>query len=182
MSKIKMKVVETLTIIGVFDLILIFYFFAYIAWTTLKLPMNLYLNPWLCIFGILTLVIGTFIFIWVQKVFPLRTVLKSTASTLLWFMRRRREVSVRHHLLTIGPYAYMRHPIYLGAWFITLGLGLLFGFPLIALVFMLIWFNLIVHFEEKELLEIYGREYEEYRKKVPKFIPCKTCIQKQKQS
>ena len=74
-------------------------------------------------------------------------------------------------MVTSSPYAYVRHPIYLGAWLIALGLGLLFGFPLIASVFLLLWLNLVIHFEEKELLEVYGREYKEYRRRVPRFIP-----------
>jgi protein-S-isoprenylcysteine O-methyltransferase Ste14 len=73
----------------------------------------------------------------------------------------------------------MRHPVYFVVWLITLGLGLLFGFPLIVSVFLLFWFNLVIHFEEKELCEIYGHEYEEYRRRVPKFIPWKVFARKQ---
>lgn len=180
-SETKVKLAEALVIVGVPSLILTTYLLAYIAWITLGLPMDLYLNPWLATFGILIFTLGATIFMWVSKVFPLRSILRSTAYTILWFMNQRKVTPAkRGPLVTYGPYAYTRHPIYLGVWLISLGLGLLFGFPLIASILLLFWLNLVIHFEEKELCEAYGREYEEYKRRVPRFIPWRVLIKRRR--
>jgi protein-S-isoprenylcysteine O-methyltransferase Ste14 len=180
MPEIKVKLAEALVIAGVLSFIFTIYFLAYVAWITLGLPIDLYLNPWMAAFGVLTLTFGVSISIWIFRMFSPRSILRSTAYTVLWFTRRGKTTPVkRGPLITSGPYAYMRHPIYFVVWLITLSLGLLFGFPLITSVFLLFWFNLIIHFEEKELCEIYGHEYEEYRRRVPRFIPWRVFVRKQ---
>ncbi|RLF13680.1 MAG: hypothetical protein DRN06_08265 [Thermoprotei archaeon] len=179
MPETKIKFAEALVIAGVSSFLFAVHLLAYIVWTTLGLPMDLYLNPWLAAISVLVLALGVSILIWVSRVFPPRSILRSTAHTVLRFARRGRAAPVkRGPLITSGPYAYTRHPIYLGAWLIALGLGLLFGFPLIASVFLLFWLNLIIYFEEKELYEIYGREYEEYRRRVPGFIPWRALVKR----
>ena len=179
MPKTEIKFTEALVIAGVPSFIFAVYFLAYVAWIALGLPIDLYLNPWLAALGVLVLALGASIFIWVSKVFPPKSILRSTAYTVLRFARRGRTALIeRGPLITSGPYAYTRHPIYLGAWLVAVGLGLLFGFPLIASVFLLFWLNLVIYFEEKELCEIYGREYEEYRRRVPRFIPWKILVKR----
>lgn len=181
MSGAETKLAEALVIAGVPSFIFAVYFLAYLAWAALGLPMDLYLNPWLSALGVFVLALGASVFVWVSRVFPPKSILKSTAYTILWFARRGKAVPVRRGpLVTSGPYAYTRHPIYLGAWLIALGLGLLFGFPLIASVFLLFWLNLVIHFEEKELCEVYGREYEEYRRRVPRFIPWRVLVKRRR--
>jgi len=147
---------------------------SYVAWTALGLPTNLYVNPVLAILGILTLGLGLFIFTWAFKTFPPRDVILSTVHTSLWWLAGRLRTPVkRGPLITWGAYAYTRNPLYLGAWFMILGLGLLLGFPLIVAAFLAFWFNVVIYFEEKELLKIYGEEYEAYKRRVPKLIPWK---------
>lgn len=179
MPRIKLSLAEVLVFVGVPSFIFTIYSLAYIAWITLGLPMDLYMNPWLAIFGFIALTLGVSIFVWTFRMFPPRSILRSTAHTVVWFARRMRVAPAkRSPLVASGPYSYIRHPIYFGAWLIALGLGFLFGFPLIASIFLLFWLNLVIHFEEKELREIYGREYEEYRKRVPRFIPWRIFIRK----
>ena len=77
-------------------------------------------------------------------------------------------------LITTGIYNIIRHPLYLSNGFLALGLAILFkswyAF-LFSIVYMLL-FLLIIHFEEKDLLKKYGKEYEKYKKKVKyKIIP-----------
>lgn len=75
-------------------------------------------------------------------------------------------------LITNGIYAYARHPRYVEHPLWALGLALVFGYFsfLWFFVYLLIGFSLVAYFEEQELIKRYGKEYLEYRKKVPAFF------------
>lgn len=77
-------------------------------------------------------------------------------------------------LITVGPYAYVRNPMLLGV-FLFLGgeclmfqSWLLFYYLLIFIGINIIYFPLS---EEKGLYKRYGREYLEYKRNVPRFLP-----------
>jgi len=79
-------------------------------------------------------------------------------------------------LVTEGVYAHTRNPLYLSA--TLLFLGWFFVTRLTPLLFLTILFLahflLIAKWEERELRERFGREYEKYRDRVPLFLPrCK---------
>jgi len=77
------------------------------------------------------------------------------------------------HLVTEGVYTYVRHPQYSGLFLITL--GFLIQWPSIITVIM--WPILVFAYyrlamrEEKDVEKQFGREYLEYKKRVPAFIP-----------
>lgn len=78
-------------------------------------------------------------------------------------------------VLTIeGPYMYVRNPLYLGSFLIGCGLCIccfnLFIFIIYLTIFPLIYYLTILE-EEKVLRITFNREYEEYKKYVPSFIP-----------
>jgi protein-S-isoprenylcysteine O-methyltransferase Ste14 len=72
-----------------------------------------------------------------------------------------------------GLYAHVRHPRYAGMFSALLGAALLAGTPLLWFVLLLWWpFALIViRLEEMELTARFGPAYEEYRRRVPAFLP-----------
>ena len=72
-----------------------------------------------------------------------------------------------------GLYASLRHPRYLAYMTTMLGLALLTGAAgIFALAFVTILMYLIVApLEERELHEHYGAEYEQYARRVPRFLP-----------
>ena len=77
-------------------------------------------------------------------------------------------------LITTGPYAYIRHPIYLGN--LLIGLGMLFlseAFLLtpLFLAFFALHHCFIIPAEEEFLKEKLGEEFNLYRELVPKYIP-----------
>ena len=78
-------------------------------------------------------------------------------------------------LITTGLYAYVRNPMLLGLFIFMLGLGVLFGSLSLIFIFTPLFIVLNVLYlkaiEEKELEKKFGREYTEYKKKVPMFIP-----------
>lgn len=80
------------------------------------------------------------------------------------------------YLVVSGPYAYVRNPLYIGNILIYLGLGIMSYaiFPylqIIALLFFIYQYNLIIKEEEKFLRNKFGIDYEDYCKNVNRFLP-----------
>src|SRR6266853_3055358 len=72
-----------------------------------------------------------------------------------------------------GLYAHVRHPRYAGMFGALLGAALLAGTPLLWIV-LLLWCPFavfVIRLEEVELTARFGLGYEEYRKRVPAFLP-----------
>jgi protein-S-isoprenylcysteine O-methyltransferase Ste14 len=78
-------------------------------------------------------------------------------------------------LVTNGPYAYMRNPMLTGLFITLFGCGIYFNSISLAFIFtpFFIICNLIEikYIEEPELEKRLGKDYLEYKKKVPRFIP-----------
>jgi protein-S-isoprenylcysteine O-methyltransferase Ste14 len=80
------------------------------------------------------------------------------------------------YLITTGPFAYVRNPLYLGNILIYVGVGVmsLALFPWItiaALAWFYLQYYLIVTREEEYLAERFGETYAEYRRRVRRFLP-----------
>ncbi|HXZ90321.1 MAG TPA: isoprenylcysteine carboxylmethyltransferase family protein [Candidatus Dormibacteraeota bacterium] len=76
-------------------------------------------------------------------------------------------------LVTSGPYGYVRHPIYLGAFIFIVALAfvaanLLVLLPTLVLIVLL---YASIGKEESLLTGRFGDEYREYMKRTPRFIP-----------
>jgi protein-S-isoprenylcysteine O-methyltransferase Ste14 len=73
-----------------------------------------------------------------------------------------------------GPYAFSRNPLYLGSFFMALGVVIggqgYWLLPIFAL-FYLTFYLPVMRAEEQELLGVYGDAFVEYSRKVPLFIP-----------
>jgi protein-S-isoprenylcysteine O-methyltransferase Ste14 len=77
-----------------------------------------------------------------------------------------------HQLITVGPYAFVRHPMYLAV--ITAGIGGLLLYRTWAmLLFAVAMFGLVVRArrEERALATEFGAVWEEYRRRVPAWLP-----------
>jgi protein-S-isoprenylcysteine O-methyltransferase Ste14 len=76
-------------------------------------------------------------------------------------------------LLTDGPYAYTRNPMYLGHLIFMLGLAVTFWswFALALLVANAIWFRRRVIDDEARLCAQFGTEYTDYQARVKRWIP-----------
>lgn len=74
-------------------------------------------------------------------------------------------------LVTSGVYGKVRHPIYSAD--IVLGWGIFFFYPSTNFFLAVVWLTLILFLwmkmEEKGLIEKFGDEYLEYKKRVPMF-------------
>jgi len=85
--------------------------------------------------------------------------------------RRSRDVT---RLVTYGPFAWMRNPLYFGNFFIWSGFTIVAGlnwFLPIAVVVFAIEYTPIVRFEEAVLETTFGDEYLRYKALTPRWIP-----------
>lgn len=77
-----------------------------------------------------------------------------------------------HELITSGPFAFVRHPMYLGFFLAVLG-GLLLYQTWTLLIFLLCSPVFVKHAqrEEEALISAFGEEYESDQRRVPAFFP-----------
>ncbi len=83
-------------------------------------------------------------------------------------------VTKHHRLITSGPYALVRNPVYASLLGMLIASGLIVSSPLftaIGIVICVIGTEIRVREEEKLLSEKFGREFEAYRQRVPAYIP-----------
>ena len=79
-----------------------------------------------------------------------------------------------HQLITRGPYRIVRNPIYTGMLGLLISTGLVMStwyIILLAIVVFMVGTAIRVHSEEKVLREHFGEIFEEYRRRVPAYIP-----------
>jgi protein-S-isoprenylcysteine O-methyltransferase Ste14 len=76
-------------------------------------------------------------------------------------------------IITSGVYSIARHPQYLGGLLAHVGISFLLSasYSLLSTPLMALLVYLISRKEEKELIKEFGKEYEDYRKKVSMFLP-----------
>jgi len=120
---------------------------------------SIYTNSFLSIFGFSIAVLGFLLSVWARIYIgrnwgqPMSEKEKTT-------------------IITKGPYAYIRHPIYTGIFIAMLGTTLVTTiYWAIPLIFLTIYFIYSAKIEEKNLIKKYPKEYTEYIKKSKSFIP-----------
>jgi len=76
-------------------------------------------------------------------------------------------------IVTTGVYSIVRHPQYLGGLSAHVGISFLLSawYSLLFTPIMIILIYLISKKEEEELIREFGKEYEDYKKKVPMLTP-----------
>lgn len=77
-------------------------------------------------------------------------------------------------LVSTGPYRALRHPLYTGLFFITLGFPLYFGNLLVALCAGVLMFIALLHrirIEERMLTEGFGPAYTDWARRRKRLIP-----------
>ncbi|HLI94542.1 MAG TPA: isoprenylcysteine carboxylmethyltransferase family protein [Candidatus Baltobacteraceae bacterium] len=76
-------------------------------------------------------------------------------------------------LVQSGPFAFVRHPLYLGNLLLALGLGA--AAPLAGWIFIfaasVIFVNALIRYEEDALKKRHGASYDAYRSSVPSLVP-----------
>lgn len=110
-----------------------------------------------------------------------------TSSGVMIFLKSLKEVSIpsflglstvsrsdsNSKLVVTGMYSQIRHPLYLGILVIFAGYFLVSGTlgALIHLGCLVLYLPFGIYFEEKNLISIFGKSYQDYQQEVPVFIP-----------
>ena len=78
------------------------------------------------------------------------------------------------NLATGGPYRFTRNPLYFGSFLLALGVSVMSG-SLVCALLILVPFGLVypgvMRREESHLSRLFGEEYERFRRSVPVFFP-----------
>ena len=77
-------------------------------------------------------------------------------------------------LITSGPYAYLRNPLYLGTLFIGIGVTVAGGaseWILLFLAYFVVVYGITISLEHNRLAKLFGQAYREYASSVPLLIP-----------
>lgn len=150
------------------------YIFPIVAWLPLAYLMSsqrgfllghkIVLAHALNIAGMFLIFIGTSLHVWTGKLLGFRALVGLP------------EISEKSGqiLVTQGAFSVVRHPTYLAHTMMLSGAFLLTGVVAVGIVAMLDYVAsnaFIIPFEEKELSERFGNDYEEYKQRVPRFFP-----------
>lgn len=87
---------------------------------------------------------------------------------------RTRSENLGARLVDSGPFAYVRNPLYVGNFFISTGIAVyggkawLVGLVVVAFIFQ---YHFIVKYEESLLRQRFGPAYDDFRARVPAWIP-----------
>ena len=83
-------------------------------------------------------------------------------------------IKTKKKLTIVGPYMFMRNPMYIGRFFLIFGIIMMTGNPwLMAGLTILYYFYMVnrVKREEEILLDLFGKEYEAYCSEVNRYMP-----------
>ena len=118
------------------------------------------LAPFPLVFGSLLIALGEWLRIW--------AVGYAGGST------RTRTLGAARDLVTTGPYAHVRNPLYLGNFVLSIGVCVfanVYWMIAVLVIGFLIQYTPIIHSEETYLLDVCGDRYRTYCATVPRFIP-----------
>ena len=99
------------------------------------------------------------------------------------FGRNTKEGQIAEQLNTTGIYSIVRHPLYLGNFFMWLGVAMLTNNTWFVIAFILLYafyYERIMYAEESFLIQKFGDTYLDWAKNTPAFIPSFKYYQKAK--
>lgn len=140
---------------------LLFLLISLVMDNVLRLP-RLLLTPFNLIISVPILILGLLLILWSSLLFA------KAKGTPVPF-------SPPIKLVNTGPYAHIRNPIVLGYILMFFGVGFLLGSISLVIIITPLFFLLLILeiklIEEPELEKRLGKEYLDYKKRVPMFIP-----------
>jgi protein-S-isoprenylcysteine O-methyltransferase Ste14 len=118
------------------------------------------LPPWLRWAGFAVGVISVIFWTWVQQVLDVQ-----------WSAQL--QLSKNHHLITSGPYARIRHPLYAGLFGWSVALTLLTANWIFTVICALVFLGLLwrIPREEKMMIDAFGEEYRTYMRHTGRLFP-----------
>jgi len=117
-------------------------------------------EKYITFFGVVLYIIGFVLALWA------RSVMRDA-----WGFPTELEKNRQQNLVTSGPFAYSRNPIYVAFIFIYFGFAIAIHSWFWVLRIPMVWyFYKSIIQEEKNLEEYFGAEYKAYKKRVPRFL------------
>jgi len=89
---------------------------------------------------------------------------------------RTRSDNTGNNLITSGPFAFVRNPLYVGNFLISTGMAVFsgsFAVTLLTIGLFTLQYYFIVQYEEHTLSQKFGQEFDDYRAKVNAWFPKK---------
>jgi len=142
---------------------ILFLALGYILWKPLPIQLPLLLQLFISILGAVLFFSGLVLYIWGRRS------LGESFNVSTGFGVR---LNQAHRLVTNGPFAYVRHPMYIGVILACWG-GLLLYRTWTMLWLSVIMLGLVFRArrEEQALSQVYGRQWEMYQRYVPAWFP-----------
>ena len=172
----KIKVI-LFVILFIFAVIFSMLGLGYLVNLVLGLTFNLLFPLPVKLLGFFIITIGVFFAGWTLRYRRPYDIMESSYITVVKAIRRiqvAENMGRSESLVVVGPYKYVRNPQYFGVVMLLFGLGLLFGFTFLFFgsFFSFLWFRFVlIPFEEKELLSLFGDQFRIYMQKVPSIFP-----------
>ncbi len=136
----------------------------YLLWTPLPISLSSNLRVICRVVGFVVALGGIGLWFWSRWALG-RMMGVSTSSAV--------QLQAAHRLIQRGPYAHVRHPMYLSYWILLAGLLILYRtwMPLVLLIMTFASFTRRAAREEQGLAATFGDEWQTYAARVPKFTP-----------
>lgn len=136
----------------------------YLMWKPLPFTVSPGLSLLLRIVGVVLISGGVALWFWARWVLGAMMGVSTGSAA---------QLQVDHKLIQNGPYAFVRHPMYLGYWLALVGLVAAYRIwmPLVFLILMMISLSRRAWREEQVLVSAFGDEWRNYVARVPMFVP-----------
>lgn len=136
---------------------------ASLLWIPLPITLPLALSWASGVVGLLLFMAGLTFILWARYALGAMYNVSATSGV---------QLQARHQLVRHGPYAFVRHPMYLGHWLLLGGILLVY-LTWTAVLFLLLLLPLYrrARFEESALADTFGAEWEAYAARTKFIIP-----------
>lgn len=133
-------------------------------WIALPISPSGGLEQFLEVLGLILFMSGVGLYVWGRL--ALGSLFAVSTSTAV-------QLHANHHLVQSGPFAFVRHPMYLGM--ITALIGLVMTYrtwaPVVLALIFAVALPLRARREERALAHTFGREWHAYARRVPGWVP-----------
>lgn len=142
-------------------------FILFFGWLALNVrvydsSLGVILPQWASIVGIFVMALGAILVLICVTVFAVRG--KGTPAVF----------DPPLEFVAIGPYAYVRNPMYIGGFILLVGFGLYhssLSILILAIILIIIFHFFVFAVEEPNLERLFGKSYLEYKKKINRWLP-----------
>lgn len=137
---------------------------AYLLWLPMPIIVSSCVAVVLRIGGLVIVLSSVLFFLWARL--SLGALYNASTSSAV-------QLHIHHRLIQHGPFAVVRHPIYLSYWLMLVGLLILYRTWMLLLVLLLMLIALVrrARREDQVLAATFGEAWQVYARRTPMFLP-----------